>query len=212
VTTKAIKAGDQIWNTYGDPPNSDLLRRYGHVDLVPLADGSMGNPADVVEIRADLAVQVYSDAADLQERIDWWLEQGGDDVFIIEASEPEVPEGLISILKLLRLSTEEWAKTKSKNKPPKSSLDSPSATAALSLLDRRLAEYPTTFEEDEALLTQSGLSSNRRNAVIVRLGEKRILRKVLNSLREILPTLANSVEKKRGRTSDDMSVQKKARR
>jgi hypothetical protein len=67
-------------------------------------------------------------------------------VFVIEASEPEVPEGLISILKLLRLSTEEWTKTKSKNKPPKSSLDSPSATAALLLLDRRLAEYPTTFE------------------------------------------------------------------
>jgi len=132
----------------------------------------MGNPADVVEVRADLAVQVYSDAGDLQERIDWWLEQGGDEyvvllffmhsshgqlvvhcltwrsssVFVIEASAPEVPEGLISILKLLCLSTEEWAKTKSKNKPPKSSLDSPSATAALSLLERRLAEYPTTLE------------------------------------------------------------------
>ena len=67
-------------------------------------------------------------------------------VFVIEASEPELPEELISILKLLRMSTEEWEKTKSKNKPPKSSIDFPSATAALSLLQRRLAEYPTTLE------------------------------------------------------------------
>lgn len=72
------------WNTYGDPPNSDLLRRYGHVDLVPLPDGTMGNPADVVEIDADLAVTVCTrsfdpNAIDITGRIDWWLEQGGDE-------------------------------------------------------------------------------------------------------------------------------------
>lgn len=67
-------------------------------------------------------------------------------VFVIEASEPEVPEGLISILKLLRMSEEEWAKTKLKSKPPKPSLDFPSAAAASSLLESRLAEYPTTFD------------------------------------------------------------------
>lgn len=75
------------WNTYGDPPNSDLLRRYGHVDLVPLPDepGVLGNPADVVEIKADLALQVCSDVGtdlsseNAKERIDWWLEEGGDE-------------------------------------------------------------------------------------------------------------------------------------
>jgi hypothetical protein len=79
VTTRSIRQGEQIvslflygsqpihgflahnldqWNTYGDPPNSDLLRRYGHVDQVPLADGGLGNPADIVEIRADLVMEV----------------------------------------------------------------------------------------------------------------------------------------------------------
>jgi N-lysine methyltransferase SETD6 len=56
-----------------------LLRRYGHVDQVPLPDGSLGNPADIVEIRADLVVK--SITQDLgSERVDWWLEQGGDEL------------------------------------------------------------------------------------------------------------------------------------
>jgi hypothetical protein len=73
------------FNTYGDPPNSDLLRRYGHVDLVPCPHlkGALGNPQDIVEIRADLVVKVVcgDDANDekYQQRIDWWLDEGGDE-------------------------------------------------------------------------------------------------------------------------------------
>ncbi len=101
VATKLIKAGEQIvclvflppchpwaktclqWNTYGDPPNSHLLRRYGYVDLVPLPpplEGE-GNPEDIVEIRADLLVAAASSRAvgDPQERIDWWLEFSDDE-------------------------------------------------------------------------------------------------------------------------------------
>ena len=104
VTTKPIKAGEQIvstgtrspipecgssevkfgqWNTYGDPPNSDLLRRYGHVDVVPLRPPltGMGNPEDVVEVRADLVVSAASKTVkyELQERVDWWLEEADDE-------------------------------------------------------------------------------------------------------------------------------------
>lgn len=44
----------------------------------------MGNPADVVEIDADLAVTVCTrsfdpNAIDITGRIDWWLEQEGDE-------------------------------------------------------------------------------------------------------------------------------------
>lgn len=49
-TTQAIRQGAQIYNTYADPPNSDLLRRYGHVDEP--------NPYDVVELGADLLADV----------------------------------------------------------------------------------------------------------------------------------------------------------
>ena len=107
VTIRSIRQGEQIvslfltalpihgllgahmrngqWNTYGDPPNSDLLRRYGHVDQVPLAGGGLGNPADIVEIRADLVMEVIVqnypqwDGPRSTERVDWWLEEGGDE-------------------------------------------------------------------------------------------------------------------------------------
>ena len=75
------------WNTYGDPPNSDLLRRYGHVDLVPLRPplSGMGNPGDVVEVRADLVVSIASKKVkyDLQERVDWWLEEADDECVLL---------------------------------------------------------------------------------------------------------------------------------
>jgi SET domain-containing protein 6 len=41
--TSAIPAGGQIYNTYGDFPNSDLLRRYGYTELG-------GTASDLVEI------------------------------------------------------------------------------------------------------------------------------------------------------------------
>ena len=94
ITTKSIKAGEQIvsmpplpirqinlcwqWNTYGDPPNSDLLRRYGYVDWVPTPEFVMGNPADVVEIKADLVVNAMNSEGS-KERIDFFLEEGGDE-------------------------------------------------------------------------------------------------------------------------------------
>lgn len=71
------------WNTYGDPPNSDLLRRYGHVDVVQMKDGSQGNPADVVDIRANLILDIVrtdtGEGGAFTDRIDWWLEEGGDE-------------------------------------------------------------------------------------------------------------------------------------
>ena len=72
------------FNTYGDPPNSDLLRRYGHVDLIPMDSGVRGNPADIVDIRADTVLNVLRSQTKnidgLLERIEWWLEEGGDEL------------------------------------------------------------------------------------------------------------------------------------
>lgn len=67
-------------------------------------------------------------------------------MFVIEASEPELPEGLISLLRLLILSPEDWQKANVQNKPPKPKLDFASAQAAVAVLERRLTEYPTSLE------------------------------------------------------------------
>ncbi|KAH7912417.1 hypothetical protein BJ138DRAFT_1083668 [Hygrophoropsis aurantiaca] len=198
VSTKPIKAGEQIWNTYGGPPNSDLLRRYGHVDLVPLPQGDVGNPADIVEIRADLAVSVVtgnraelsssSTNTSIQERIDWWLEEGGDDVFVLE-TDLSVPEALPSLVRLLLLTETDWEKARDKGKPPKGKVDSQVISLLLQVLSQRLNEYPTSIEVDEELLRDGKLTLNKRHAVIVRLGEKKILAGALEKLREVEKSL-----------------------
>lgn len=79
------------FNTYARPPNSDLLRRYGHVDVIP--PSQVGNEEDEIEIRCDVAVEcaleflretkaVESGKEDkwgMEERVDFWLQEGGDE-------------------------------------------------------------------------------------------------------------------------------------
>jgi len=190
VTTRSVRQGEQIWNTYGDPPNSDLLRRYGHVDQVPLANGDLGNPADVVEIRADLVVSSvegkYPEQAGpaSSERIDWWLEEDGDDTFVAVFSD-ELPEEMTSFVHLLMMSEPDWAKTKHKSKLPKPKVNNAVLSVLADVVRRRLAEYPSTMEDDEALLgteKETPIPLNLKNAVVVRLGEKRILRNLLRAV------------------------------
>lgn len=53
------------------------------MDLVPLNPplSGMGNPSDVVEVRADLVVSVMTKKVkgNIQERVDWWLEEADDE-------------------------------------------------------------------------------------------------------------------------------------
>ncbi|KAA1471795.1 SET domain-containing protein, partial [Dentipellis sp. KUC8613] len=199
TTTKPISKGEQIWNTYGDPPNSDLLRRYGHVDLVPLHDGGLGNPADVVEVRADLAVSAaakisHGSSDSYAERVDWWLEEGGDDVFIIETNH-RLPDELISFIRLLLLPSAEWDKVKVKSKLPKPKGDDHILPVAAEVLQSRLAEYKTTIEDDEQILSARDTRHNLRNATVVRLGEKKILQGTLNSVKDRLKSTSTSKTK-----------------
>lgn len=45
-----IANGEQIYNTYGNVPNSDLLRRYGYI--IP------GSKDDIVEIPVELILDI----------------------------------------------------------------------------------------------------------------------------------------------------------
>lgn len=208
VSTKPISAGEQIWNTYGDPPNSDLLRRYGHVDQVPLPQGDVGNPADIVEIRADLVVSTANSQAD-QERIDWWLEEGGDDTFILD-NDFDLPETMISLIKLVQLPSADWEKAKQKGKPPKPKVDAGVLAVIVDVLKKRLAQYGTSVQEDTELLsTRTDLTDNHKNAVVVRLGEKRILSIVLEQQQQQLQAMQShvtDVKRKRGAESSTCST------
>jgi len=202
------------WNTYGDPPNSDLLRRYGHVDLVPMEDGLQGNPADIVEIRADLVVDVVrtrnkksQDA--YTDRIDWWLEEGGDDIFTMESNH-QVPEPLISLTRLLTMNDEDWNTAQTKSKLPKPKVDPVILQIARSVLEKRLEAYKTSTQDDEALLKEGPekIGQNKYNAIVVRLGEKRILK---GAIRELM-SKSGKVNKKRGAEEDGHGSKKRSRR
>jgi len=217
ITTKPIKAGEQIWNTYGDPPNSDLLRKYGHVDMIPLPQGGEGNPSDIVEVRADLVVSVLIQqncdisSESTKERIDWWLDEGGDDAFVLE-TDLELPESLISLVRLLLSPDGEWGKAKDKGKPPKPKIDGQVLSLILSVLGRRLEEYPTSLEFDAVLLSEN-LPLNKRHAVIVRLGEKRILRGTVEKLQIMEQALrANGDQDKGKKRKGGVAVDEKIER
>ncbi|KAG8214259.1 SET domain-containing protein [Butyriboletus roseoflavus] len=237
VTTKNIKQGEQIFNTYGDPPNSELLRRYGHVDLVRLHSSSstpipdrhgdvemkgdtdvetvmhLGNPSDIVEVRADLVLHVVqttnfgSKAKDTHARIEWWLDEGEDDTFVLTLPESGshssaiLPPALISLTRLLLLSEPDFESAHSKGRLPKGKLrkvDVNDNKEVLEILDdvfkqREEMYIGGSIEDDERLLSVAEtLTRRKRHAVIVRLGEKRILRDIRQTLRAMLAELGTT--------------------
>ncbi|GAA6058608.1 hypothetical protein JCM10212_004019 [Sporobolomyces blumeae] len=183
MSTSRIPAGSQIFNTYADPPNSDLLRRYGHVDEV--------NDADLVEIGLEDVVDVVGegnglDEAEREKRAEFLLDVGIDDVFAIETNH-SIPDELVSAVRAFLLSPEELAKFQKKESPPKPKLDASVAKWVVKVIAKREGEYPTSIEDDERLLKDSSLPLRKRMAVIVRLGEKRILRAARSQLESDFP-------------------------
>jgi SET domain-containing protein 6 len=55
--------------------------------------------------------------------------------------------------------------------------------AAAQALTAKLEQYPTSVEEDEALLKQANLAKRHRMAIEVRLGEKMLLREAIALMR-----------------------------
>jgi SET domain-containing protein 6 len=66
---RAIGKDEQIYNTYGNLPNADLLRRYGYV--IP------GSRDDIVEIGVELIIEVVSSLSEeeVSRRIDIFDEE-----------------------------------------------------------------------------------------------------------------------------------------
>lgn len=63
----------------------------------------------------------------------------------------EIPPAMMSLVKLISLSSEEWQKVKGKGKPPKAKLDQDVAEVLRIVLQRRLKQYPTSLEVSVSL-------------------------------------------------------------
>jgi SET domain-containing protein 6 len=68
-SVRPIAEGEQIYNTYGNLPNADLLRRYGYV--IP------GSKDDLVEISTEMIIQKVSrhSEEEMRRRIDILMDQ-----------------------------------------------------------------------------------------------------------------------------------------
>ena len=66
-------------------------------------------------------------------------------MFIIDTSY-DVPDELISFARLLLMEAPEWNEAKSKRKLPKAKVDERVLTVAADVLQKRIAEYPTTLK------------------------------------------------------------------
>ncbi|EIW73186.1 hypothetical protein M231_07434 [Tremella mesenterica] len=222
-STKLIKAGEQIYNTYDSPPNSELLRKYGHVDQLPLpqtilelltseevGNHPVGNPGDEVFLPGDMVLDAVTEVRgkkkeDLTERVDWWLEEGYEDTFPLTYSDP-INEDLIPFIRLM-IDDDDWSRAQHKGKRPHAKMDQVVQSVLLSALDLRAAKYKTSIEDDLAIISDS---PGEKRAAVVRLGEKRIL----NVAHRVVMTAkleTSTNEKKRTATDYDESRSKKKR-
>lgn len=276
--TKDIAKGHQIFNTYANPPNSDLLRRYGHVDEP--------NGNDVVEMDAKYVVESAANAltgklglraeevqTDLAERLEWACSALGIDevlilnyLFVPAAKAPhrpqperptarelkqaatggEISEEMIALARIMCMSRESFEKAKSKGKGPSARLESQeqhstkngqtlrlsAAQTLIDAIDLRLRAYgddpkikaKSLAEAEESLLYGSKRCEvqclNHRKALVVRLGEKRVLldqRRVLQFVVDRLTEAAidansnGATAEKRKATAKSAKPQKKAR-
>ncbi|OZJ06872.1 hypothetical protein BZG36_00020 [Bifiguratus adelaidae] len=178
-----IPVGNQIFNTYSDLCNADLLRKYGFVDV--------DNPHDIVEINGEQVVEMCTEGMNPKEKkkkISFLTEADVvEDVFVIDAE--GMDQGLIHTVNILLMSSEEWA-TVDKTELEESLTDHPEIKypqVVRKILEKRLAEYDTDLKTDQEELTTLSNSTDLHqirhlHALIVRIGEKQLLERELKAL------------------------------
>ncbi|KAJ5109812.1 hypothetical protein N7532_002457 [Penicillium argentinense] len=192
---KPIYESEEIFNDYGEIPRADLLRRYGYV-----TDNYA--PFDVIEISlGDICQAAGLSNCDVesQPRLQFLEEHDVlDDGYVIprplnDASlEDILPAELVILLTTLCQTPEGFEQRRSRNKPPKPSMDEDQPALLYKALQTKLAQYATSLSHDVQLLAglpppQSPVfleGSNRRQkmALQVRIGEKEIIQAVMAML------------------------------
>ncbi|KAG0052635.1 hypothetical protein BGZ83_002351 [Gryganskiella cystojenkinii] len=185
VSIKPIKSGQQIYNTYGELCNADLLRKYGFVD-VP-------NPHNIAEVNGETLVAkcIGENDSGKDEKVEFLLEQDAlEDYFILEA-DGEIPEEIIGCAKILMMPIEDFKTTVLEQKKiPSTKLTTEVQKVLREILETKLAEYPSTSKDDKQLLKHAAETEEarrKRNAVIVRSGERDIVQSVLEKVKKWRP-------------------------
>lgn len=107
-----------------------------------------------------------------------------------------LPAELVVLLTTLSLTPEEFEQRRSKNKPPKPSMESNQASLLFKILQNKQAQYGSSLAEDMQLLTSilppnapaslDGSERRKKMALQVRIGEKEVLQAVLAMLEPLV--------------------------
>ncbi|KAK7955130.1 Ribosomal lysine N-methyltransferase 4 [Apiospora saccharicola] len=199
ASLKPISAGQQVLNYYGPLSNSELLRRYGYVT-------SNHARYDVVELPWNMVLSVLQNHLRLDES-KWGQATvtstspipGGDVHGEVKLKQlpADLEEQIATFLKAVR-------KVSPESIPDKRKRDEISASVIHQALQLRLSEYPTSEAEDQALLQDPNFTDRQKMAIVVRLGEKKLLGEAIQVAAEKINTMS--------RNGDDASSEPSAKR
>eukprot|EP00168_Porphyra_purpurea_P001252 TRINITY_DN11581_c0_g1_i1.p2 TRINITY_DN11581_c0_g1~~TRINITY_DN11581_c0_g1_i1.p2 ORF type:complete len:429 (-),score=124.73 TRINITY_DN11581_c0_g1_i1:52-1338(-) len=165
AATRDYAKGDQLFASYGKKSNYDLLAMYGFV-VEDNANDAMQinfqlNPGNLVQSIVEPLLRV--------------ADPNYKKLFIGRNTLP------VTLLRLFRLNVMDFSELEFVDRALRGQAVSlanevKAFRAAIQSLAGMLKAYPTTIEEDAALLARDDISDNVRAAVIVRKGQKEILR------------------------------------
>lgn len=188
-TISPILKGEEIFNDYGQLPQSDLLRRYGYqsdnyaiYDVAEISTTSItaAAQASVLPQLEPLSASEVEKRIALAQRED--IYEDSYDVAHADSENPSIPDELLALVYVLLLDHENLESLESSHSalPSRSKLATELVGQFLAVvLKEREKEYKTSLEEDAQLLKSGQLSKRTTMAIKVRMGEKQVLREAL---------------------------------
>ena len=196
TSLREIKAGEEVLNYYGPLPNGELLRRYGYTS-------TKHTMYDVVEIGWNLVKQVLVDGetqdshkkqiqqllAKVEEDDDMDVQEG----FLLEretegpndqglcddlAKFTKFPDELVEVVTYIvgELLRQAGQGKRLNAEDEKRSLKRHTLSTLETIVRKRLDQYATSHEHDEEMLKGGHANGRLEHALVVRIGEKRLLK------------------------------------
>jgi N-lysine methyltransferase SETD6 len=235
-STAPIKAGEQIFNDYGPLPRSDLLRMYGFItpnyaqyDVVELSNQDITAAAQ--NTKKEISTSQRNGMAALDElgllEDSYIIQRAPNDcVKLVDA----IPTELHMLLRALtcNLGNDASSIEKRFRKGVKNDVTIEEASLLASVCTKRLTDYPTTAEQDDALLEKLEAPSNIspcrfEMAIQVRKGEKEILHNIIKICQDHITRRMSEIqaastatkrkhEGERGRSTEKQKLLKKSKK
>jgi histone-lysine N-methyltransferase SETD3 len=182
LAQRAVPSGVEVHGSYGAKDNDMLLLHYGFV--------LESNADDTVMLRLGLP-EGDALAAEKQKLLGLSSPTTRRLFKVPDQYSSPAAQDMFSFLRIACATPEELARLATPSAPePLSAANEERVLHALgAACEARLSGFATTLEEDERLLREEGLSANARSCVLLRRGEKRMLRAYADLTRTCLPLL-----------------------